>query len=825
MSASTFTMQTDAERPIADARFGLTSQQMAIWLDQALYPGTAIYNTGQIITICAALDVRLFEAALEQTIAETDALRLRFVQQGGEVLQDVRPAQAASLLISDFTSQQESEQAARAWLEGLFWEPLAPTAVPLFKFALARVTSDRFLWLQKYHHLIIDATGRRHIASRVAQIYDARLAGRQPPAAASHSFSLAKRAEDEYLASPQYAADRAYWTSRFTTLPKPIVEADLALTEKRRSGVRGRCDCDLTPAMSDSLRSFARGNGTTVFKVIVALTWAYFFQLKGDSDLVIGVPVAGRSGETAKIVGLFSRVLPFRPRIDPRTPFGAVLSTLDSQLADDLKHQRYPAGLLNRDVQLRRAGRFSLYDAVVNYVRNDYSFGFADSSIDCENISSGLFVPWSVMAMEFGGDAPIRIVVDYDSGRVHGDEAERFLDWLRAAIIAIPGLIEAPVGTLLAEHVAVVATERDVRDKAAIESGRFLSTVHEEASRPDQIEQRLTQIWCAAFAASEIGRDADYFQLGGDSLRGLTLIAQCNEAFGIDLPLTALFECPTIARLAATIRNSTAAARTDCIVKLRDGGSLAPLILVHPAGGAVFCYRDLASGLAAGTPVYGIQAPGLLSGGGLPETLEGLAEMYVGCARAMIGDARWHLAGWSFGGLVAFAMAHVLARTANPHLSLTMIDTPASAKGLADDERSMLSLIAGALGIEIPSGTAGNGIPAIAEMIAQRAKSSANEAQSTVQIESLMSLVRDVRRLRRQYRPRLLEGGLTLIRAAADPNASGLDFDWTGLVRKGVDEIRLPATHESIVKPPHAVAVADILNRILVREARVGEAV
>src|SRR4051812_38492051 len=84
-----FTAARAQSRPAAEERFGLTSPQMAIWLDQALHPGKSIYNTGQTLTISAALDLDRFAEALRTVIAENDALRLQFTQQGSKVSQQV----------------------------------------------------------------------------------------------------------------------------------------------------------------------------------------------------------------------------------------------------------------------------------------------------------------------------------------------------------------------------------------------------------------------------------------------------------------------------------------------------------------------------------------------------------------------------------------------------------------------------------------------------------------------------------------------------------------------------------------------------------------
>ena len=196
--------------------------------------------------------------------------------------------------VRDFSSKENPQEDAAAWLEDLFWEPLSPSDFPLARFALAKATSNKYLWLQKYHHLIIDATGRRLVAARTADIYNARALGTTPTMQQSPSYRLAKTDEETYLSSEQYAADGHYWKARFGRLPEPIVTSDSRLTEKARSGRRARLDCNLSIDQSNALRTFAHHRSTTVFKVVLALTWSCFNRLCSKSDFVFGVPVAGQ---------------------------------------------------------------------------------------------------------------------------------------------------------------------------------------------------------------------------------------------------------------------------------------------------------------------------------------------------------------------------------------------------------------------------------------------------------------------------------------------------------------------------------------------------
>ncbi|HVR06552.1 MAG TPA: phosphopantetheine-binding protein, partial [Thermoanaerobaculia bacterium] len=83
------------------------------------------------------------------------------------------------------------------------------------------------------------------------------------------------------------------------------------------------------------------------------------------------------------------------------------------------------------------------------------------------------------------------------------------------------------------------------------------------------LEQRLVALWSEVLGVERIGRQDNFFALGGHSLLAGRLLSRLRDAFGTDLPLSALFAAPTVAGLAAAI----AAARTLGAATAGAGGN------------------------------------------------------------------------------------------------------------------------------------------------------------------------------------------------------------------------------------------------------------
>lgn len=105
----------------------------------------------------------------------------------------------------------------------------------------------------------------------------------------------------------------------------------------------------------------------------------------------------------------------------------------------------------------------------------------------------------------------------------------------------------------------------------------------------------------------------------------------------------------------------------------RTGTRADPIVLVHPIGGGVFCYAELGHALSGGSPVWAIAADDVLAGG-TAVTVEALAAHYVDRV-ATTGRTAAVVAGWSFGGLIAYEMARVLAATGRRVPPVVLLDT------------------------------------------------------------------------------------------------------------------------------------------------------
>ncbi|MCQ0003843.1 AMP-binding protein [Actinomadura madurae] len=203
---------------------------------------------------------------------------------------------------------------------------------------------------------------------------------------------------------------------------------------------------------------------------------------------------------------------------------------------------------------------------------------------------------------------------------------------------------------------------------------RFVPRGSRAAPRTPQ-EEVLCRIFAEVLVLPAVGIDDNFFELGGDSLLAARLASRIRLTLGDDLPIASIVEAGTPGRLARLLGLDRRESALEVLLPLRESGSRPPLFCVHPAGGIGWSYARLLPHLDAEQPVYGIQAGGLT--GRLPPSrgMDEMVDRYLTVIRSVRGTGPYRLLGWSFGGLVAHALAARLQEQGERVEFLAMLDT------------------------------------------------------------------------------------------------------------------------------------------------------
>ena len=315
-----------------------------------------------------------------------------------------------------------------------------------------------------------------------------------------------------------------------------------------------------------------------------------------------------------------------------------------------------------------------------------------------------IVVPWRRTPR----NRPVRGFLEAVTGQVAQDQETRFvvepamLEGLTATAPGAAAPASAPSAAgRVTDYRRVLADLHDPASVAAaiVAARPRRSSTGAYAPPETAIEIRIAALWQAALGLDRIGRDDDFFALGGSSLLAVQLASQLGATLGKTVRLADWFTATTPAALAAAIESDVP---WSPVVPLSTGGAGTPQWLVHPVGGHVGCYRPLAESLAGTRPVFGLQARGL-DEGEPAGSFDQMVDLYLAAIRAAQPAGPYRLAGWSMGGALALALADRLRGAGEAVAPVVLIDTrPPAAwrRELADGALGVLGPLAQGLGAD-----------------------------------------------------------------------------------------------------------------------------
>ncbi|WP_343240506.1 non-ribosomal peptide synthetase [Streptomyces sp. SID14515] len=178
-------------------------------------------------------------------------------------------------------------------------------------------------------------------------------------------------------------------------------------------------------------------------------------------------------------------------------------------------------------------------------------------------------------------------------------------------------------------------------------------------------ERILCEIYAEILGAEPgtVSASAGFFDIGGTSLDILRLRSKVAQRLGVTgLEIITVLRAPTVRALAARLgeQPSSSPPSYDPIVAMQTHGAKTPLFCVHPGVGEVLVFVNLAKYFVGDRPFYALRAKGFNKGEKPFTTFEQMVDCYVDAVRARQPRGPYALAGYSFGGAVAFEMAKVL---------------------------------------------------------------------------------------------------------------------------------------------------------------------
>ena len=348
-------------------------------------------------------------------------------------------------------------------------------------------------------------------------------------------------------------------------------------------------------------------------------------------------------------------------------------------------------------------------------------------------------------------------------------------------------------------------------------------------NRPDpgsDIQGTLTKWWEELFESGPIGPDDDFFDLGGDSLIAARFIGMINKTYGLELGLSIMFEARTTRQLAEVILSTADAKQTEPkpwspVVPIQPKGKELPLYVISGVGGNVIKFHSLAFYLGEEQPVFGLLPRGLDGREPFISRLEDLATYYVEAIRTVQPTGPYRVAGYSFGGIVAFEVARQLVERGESIDLLVLFDTIEWNYGM-----KVLSALPVRERFEIYKEHADailsteDRLDNFKRLFGEKVARLGYRLLSIFgrPIPQKLATIEDVSAFAAaNYKPKLYEGKIVLFRSTKrGPNEGDDEFlGWGELAKGGVDVNQVPSTHFDILLEPAVKVLAEQLRAYL----------
>lgn len=575
--------------------------QERVRLLESMYPGRIAFNTPSAHRLRGPFDYDAFAWAFRAMVARQPALRTEITAGGEVALQRVLDEVDAGLPIEDLSvlpiEERESQLIQR--MERLIEHPIALGRAPLFRVALYRLAADEHVFFFMAHHIVWDGWSFDLLYREMAELYSARLDGREAPLPPLQVTYLDyARWCSEWLQGRECAEQVAYWRNLYAGLARTSA---LPTDRERPVESSGRATVEWIHVgrdLTEALRGVAARSGATLNMLLMGAYSLALAELTASRDIVLGIPVRGRSYEGLEdVMGFFINLLPLPVEVPLGLEFGDFLRHLKSRFSDALQRQDVPFHrLLDEPAIARLSGPSGLYHSL---------FSFQDARDRPR--TWGPLQHSTVLVMQRGATEDLGLwLMEVPTG-------------LEGGINVNPDIFDATTASLfkrrllgLLERVAVTphwSVDEILRDAGEdrtmlenwIESARGRSSVarersaHGDPAAPRSAASpvvgagaRIAAIWADLLGVDVRGirPDDNFFDLGGNSLLVMQAVVRMEKELGIaGDPRRYVHE--TLAQLAAvTTPVAAPVVAQEPAPSIRDGGGLLKRLFGRKGGGA-----------------------------------------------------------------------------------------------------------------------------------------------------------------------------------------------------------------------------------------------
>ena len=320
------------------------------------------YHLSGVWEMRGPVDLFQLQDAFQEVVRRHESLRTAFGLIGGKPCQYVIEEPRFFLEAIPAGGKSADE------LLAAFIRPFNLEQPPLLRVGYAAVEAGRTLLFIDVHHIAADGLSMNVILKEFAVLYDGGALG---PVKRQYRHAIEEVAARKSL--PEYKAEEKYWLKEMAGV---IPLLDLPVDSPRSGDMDfrgGKCGIIIEAERTRRLEALAREQGASLYMVLLGCYVTLLHRLTGAEDLIVGLPVAGRTGvDNDEVVGMFVNSLPLRFRPKAEQPFTELLRALRATCLGAYDNSEYAFAELVEQLNVpRNPDRSPLFDTMFAYENAD----------------------------------------------------------------------------------------------------------------------------------------------------------------------------------------------------------------------------------------------------------------------------------------------------------------------------------------------------------------------------------------------------------------------------------------------------------------------
>ncbi|WP_122630819.1 non-ribosomal peptide synthetase, partial [Pseudomonas viridiflava] len=321
----------------------LSFAQQRLWFLAQMEDANSAYNIPLGLQLNGQLDTRALKRALERIVVRHDSLRSRFIQQEGEA----RVEAAAASVVPDLLWQDlrgQDEEALQRVVREEAAQPFDLLDDLPIRGRLLCLAEDRHVLLLTLHHIVADGWSLGVFTRELTALYRAFSQGLDdplPPLALQYAdYTLWQR---DWLDGERMSHQSDYWHQALSGAPALLTLPTDRPRPARQDYSGASVAVRLDPRLCDDLKTFCQLHAVTPFMLFMGAWAVLLARLSGQSEVVIGMPVANRRrSEVEELIGLFVNTLAVRIDTSGEPDASTLLAHIKSQVIQAQEHQDLP---------------------------------------------------------------------------------------------------------------------------------------------------------------------------------------------------------------------------------------------------------------------------------------------------------------------------------------------------------------------------------------------------------------------------------------------------------------------------------------------------